>query len=266
MNFHHRILRDSEAEGGGGESLDFDSMLRSSMEELLRLTQAHQSVWGFGTEEEWQLDQDQGSLIFKFPGRTAIAPVQIIGTYDLQASMWMWAWANPLIANSVKADSVRLKEYGEQHGIQRLAASEWLGQESDCWYMAALACFLAGANGAYRGPAADTYTFMTFRELAHHPAPEDRAGILAHFKAETAAEFKACAGDITAQKNACCRYFRRGAVLGLSQSDLIDCLGLAVPSILEEAGYSSDEAEHILNLVGEISDVEIQNACASNVA
>ena len=227
-------------------------------------TESHQASWGFGSEEEWQLDQDKGQLIFKFPGRTSIAEVQIIGSYDKQSESWMWAWANPLIADGLKKEAIRLKEYGEQYGIQRLSAPEWLGQESDCWYMAALACHVSNAEGAYRGPAVDSFTFMTFGPLTHSPPPEDQVEIVKNFKEQTAEEFKTCVEDWEAQRRMCCRYFRRGAAIGLSQTELIDALGLDMPSVLDEAGYPPELAERIMDLIGEISDDEIQSSVAAS--
>src|SRR5262245_60379487 len=124
MNSRDRILENSNGNGSPEQALDFESLLQASMEELMAKTQAHQAAWDFGTEEEWHLDQDLGELKFKFPGRMAIAPVQIIGTFDTQAGSWMWAWANPLIADNLKTDSLCVKRFGEQYGIQRLTTSE----------------------------------------------------------------------------------------------------------------------------------------------
>src|SRR5262249_48972021 len=126
-----------EEQSGVSEAPDFESLLRSSMEELMSRTQAHQTSWGFGSEEEWLLDQDQGQLTFKFPGRSTKASIQIIGTYNIESGTWLWAWANPLISDHLKADALALKEYGEQWGFPRLTSPEWTAQDSDCWYMAA---------------------------------------------------------------------------------------------------------------------------------
>ena len=238
---------------------DFEFLLRASMEQLMTKTQAHQAAWDFGSEEEWILDQDAGELSFKFPGRSTLAPVQIIGTYNTQTGVWLWAWANPLIANHMKQDALQLKAYGEQWGIQRLTTAEWTGQESDCWYMAALACQLCNREGAYRGPAPDCHTLMVFGEVQHNPELEDHGQILKNFMDETAVEFKAAIENATAQRQACCRFFRRGQALGLSQAELIDALGLTMPAVLDMAGYMPEEAERVMDLVGEISDDEIQD-------
>jgi hypothetical protein len=248
------------------EPPDFESLLRGSMEELMARTQEHQAGWGFGSEEEWLLDQDQGQLTFKFPGRSSRAPIQIIGTYNTENGTWLWAWANPLIAGHLKADALALKEYGEQLGIPRLTTPEWLAQESDCWYMAALACQLFGRQGAYRGPAEDNQTLMVFGQVTHEPALDDREAILKTFAQQTAAEFRACIENTADQRGACCRYFRRGQALGLPQAELIDSLGLAMPSVLDTAGYSPEESERVMDLIGDISDQEIQDSCIASVA
>jgi hypothetical protein len=266
MNFRDNNLSGGEGQDAAGEAMDFDTLLRFSMEELMGKSQVHQTAWGFGTEEDWQLDSDQGELVFRFPGRTAIAQVQVIGTYDTENRAWMWSWANPLIAENLKGQAVWLREYGERYGIERLTTPEWLGEESDCWYMVALAAKLADMQGAYRGPAPETQTFMTFTQLSHSPSPEDREQIVGNFKEESAAEFRACIEDLDAQRRACCRYFRRGDMVGLSQSELLDALGLTMPSILDLAGYPPEDTERVMDMVGEISDEEIQSTAAFSPA
>jgi hypothetical protein len=37
--------------------------------------------------------------------------------------------------------------------------------EAECWTIAAMACKLGGAQGAYRGPAGPTLVFMTFDQV-----------------------------------------------------------------------------------------------------
>src|SRR5215469_8937668 len=77
--------------------LDFDLLQRISMEQLLLNTRVHQDAWMFGKEEQWNLDLGRAELILSFPGRMVVAPAQIIGTFDVQTSVWTWAWANSSI-------------------------------------------------------------------------------------------------------------------------------------------------------------------------
>ena len=261
MNFFNRFLRYNEPvfEAGGGV-LDFDALLRYSMEELLLKTQSHQDLWLFGKEEQWNLDPGQAELAFTFPGRLVTASAQIIGAYDLQGSHWTWSWANPTVPKNLSAHALRLKEFGEQNGIQLLTTPDWPAEETDCWYMAALACHLFGFHGAFRGPSENSYAFITFGQVEVNPALEARGELLKSFTQESAGDFRTCAESIEAQRQACCRYFRRGTMVGFSQQELIDSLALATPSVLEAAGYPPDAAERVMEMIGGISDEEIRNS------
>ena len=144
---------------------EFEALLRAGMDELNLKTQAHQSGWRLGQEESWQFDQESGELVFTFPDVVVSAPAQIIGSYDKPEGAWMWAWANVSIADALKADSQQVRDFGEQHGIERLTRPKWPGTRTDCWFMTALAFYLCGCEGAYRGPAGGTFVYLTFRSL-----------------------------------------------------------------------------------------------------
>jgi hypothetical protein len=149
----------------GGDPPEFAAFVEASMEGLQAQTSAHQATWHLGEEEHWNIDQAVGDLVFTFPETIATAPAQIIGTFDGKTGTWMWAWANASVADAQKKDSLRIRAYGEEHGIARLTAPKWPAEEIDAWRMTALACRLCEANGAYRGPAGTTFVFMTFGEI-----------------------------------------------------------------------------------------------------
>jgi hypothetical protein len=140
----------------------FEALLTNSMDELKLKTEA-QTGWGLGTFESWSLDQDEGDLVFSnSDGTTATCQAQIIGSYDTESKTWLWAWGNPSIVDKLKADSLKVKAYGETNHIEKLTTAEWSGDQADAWAMTALAVKLCGSQGAYRGPAGSAYVFMTF--------------------------------------------------------------------------------------------------------
>ena len=150
----------------GGETSEFKRLLDKSMEELRLKTTGHQTGWGFGKATRWSLDQSRGDLIFTFnDGVVATCPAQIVGSFDCVDSSWLWAWANPSIADALKHDSQRVRDYGQQQKIARLTSAEWPGTEADAWSMAALACKLCEAQGVYRGPAGTALVFITFGKV-----------------------------------------------------------------------------------------------------
>ncbi|WP_149495909.1 DUF6882 domain-containing protein [Roseiconus lacunae] len=147
------------------ESDDFQSLLDASMLELQLKTEAHKA-WGLGTFDRWNIDQEDGNLVFSnADGTTAVAPAQIIGSFSANDHSWLWAWDNPSIVDPLKTHSRKVKDYGEEHGIDKLTTRKWTGTEDDAWAMAALAVKLCGAEGAYRGPAGQSFVFMTFGEV-----------------------------------------------------------------------------------------------------
>ena len=148
-----------------GETPEFKALLEGSMEGLRLQTEAHQGTWRLGKSERWDFSQHTAELVFTFPDMIVRAPAQIIGSFDSREGSWMWAWGNTSIADSLARDSVRVREYGKQHGIRRLTTAGWSGEEMDGWNMAALANRLCESNGVYRGPTGTTFVFFTFGKV-----------------------------------------------------------------------------------------------------
>lgn len=149
--------------------MEFKALLEKSMADLRAKTMGH-TAWGFGKADQWSLDMSQGDLVFTFAnGVVATCPAQIIGSLDTSDGSWLWGWANPSIPDELKRDSLRIREYGEKHQIDRLTEAEWQGSEEDAWQMAALACTLCEAQGVYRGPAGTALVFISFGSVRLGP-------------------------------------------------------------------------------------------------
>ncbi|MBV9928900.1 MAG: hypothetical protein JOZ96_28065 [Acidobacteria bacterium] len=148
---------------GEGKPPDFNTLQKLSLEELRLKTQANVESWGLDRISRWDLDQDTGELAFSFAdGTKAVAPAQIIGTYNSEDHTWLWAWDNPSVEDSLKKDALKVRKYGEEHHVGRLTKSKWVGTEEEAWAMTALAVKLCGEQGAYRGPAGGTKVFIAF--------------------------------------------------------------------------------------------------------
>jgi hypothetical protein len=61
-----------------------------------------------------------------------------------------------------------------------------------------------------------------------------------------AMELRTCPGDLLVQLKVCCRYFESGEREGISHDALIDYLGVSAHSVLDRAGYSSEEAQCVM--------------------
>ena len=142
---------------------DFASLQQMSIEELKLKTEGHVKTWGLDRIERWDLSQDSGQLVFSLPhDMRAVAPAQIIGTYNTEDNTWLWAWANPSIEEKLKVDSLKVRKFGEEHHVDKLTQRKWTGTENDAWAMVALAVKLCEEQGAYRGPAGATQVFIAF--------------------------------------------------------------------------------------------------------
>ena len=145
---------------------DFPTLQKMSVEELRLKTQAHVKAWGLNRISRWDLDQDTGKLTFSFAdGMRAVAPAQIIGTYNSEDHTWLWAWDNSSVDEQLKKDALKVRKYGEEHHVERLTKAKWVGTEEDAWAMTALAVKLCGEQGAYRAPAGATRVFIAFGEV-----------------------------------------------------------------------------------------------------
>jgi len=143
----------------------FKFLLEQSMNELQAKTAAHDAGWRLA-DSDWSVDQDKGEIVFTPPnGMVAIAPVQIIGTYNSVDGTWLWGWDNPSVDPALQSDALVVRDYGEKHEIEQLTTLKFACTQDDAWLLTALACKLCGAQGAYRGPADTTYIFMTFGDV-----------------------------------------------------------------------------------------------------
>ncbi|MFN6530065.1 DUF6882 domain-containing protein [Nostoc sp. ChiSLP03a] len=137
-------------------------LVEQSMEELRLKTEAHNSAWRLG-DSSWDIDQGTGTVVFTRPdGIAARCSVQIIGTYNITDSSWLWGWNHPSVVSELQSHARLLRNYGEEHGIESLTTQKLSCTENQAWEFTALACKLCEAEGAYRCPTGSTLVFITF--------------------------------------------------------------------------------------------------------
>jgi hypothetical protein len=115
------------------------------------------------SQAAWDVDQDRGVIRFQSPdGIIAVAPVQILGTYNAADGTWLWAWSNPSIAPALAQQAAGMRVLGQQNSLAELTTATLTCDEAHCWDFIAAATAMNNAQGAYRGMAGDTAVFMTF--------------------------------------------------------------------------------------------------------
>jgi hypothetical protein len=63
-------------------------------------------------------------------------------------------------------------------------------------------------------------------------------------------------GDASAIRRALCRFFKRGYASGLTTGELVDFFGVS-GTVVEDAGYSEATTLEIMEVIGTLSDEEI---------
>jgi hypothetical protein len=145
-----------------GKKSEYDKLAAQSLQDLKAKTAGHQAGWGMGTAERWDLDQEEGRLIFTFPDKRVVCPAQIVGSWNAPQKSWLWAWQNPSILPHLAKASEKVRDYGTQHGMEKLTIPKWEAAEEAAWEVAAITCYLNEAQGIYRGPAGNMYVFIVF--------------------------------------------------------------------------------------------------------
>lgn len=142
-----------------------DLTLARAMEDLKAKTAVHNSTWRL-PESRWAADLEQGTITFTNKlGWTITAPVQVIGTFNSKDSTWLWGWDHPSVSEPLAAHARLARAFGERYRLDRYTTRKIESSEPEAWQFTALACYLAGAQGGYRGPAGTTFVFMTFGEV-----------------------------------------------------------------------------------------------------
>ena len=144
-----------------------DLSFARAVEGLSVQTAFHDKTWRIG-DSTWDVDLDAGVITFtNGEGWVITAPVQVVGTYNTKDGTFLWGWDHPSIPGPARAAAQQVKAFGEKYGLDVLTTRMVEISEDQAWELTALADYLSGAQGAYRGPTngGTTLVYMTFGEL-----------------------------------------------------------------------------------------------------
>lgn len=119
--------------------------------------------------ESWKrfsLDPRTGTLTFSTGGKPrVVAQVLLVGSVADKPGTWLWSWADSSVPESMSEPILRVRQFGEDHGFDKLADPTWPGRKTDGWEMAAAAAFILSAKGAYRAPYEGGFVFLIFTDI-----------------------------------------------------------------------------------------------------
>jgi len=141
--------------------------VRAEAETALK-SQVFQSILG-DEPHRWDVDLDAGVIAFTSATKVVSAPVQVIGTYNTLDQTFLWGWDHPSVSEPLGADARLAREFGRRQDLSLFTTRKVECTEDQAWIFTAVALYLSGAQGAYRGPAGTTMVFMTFGEMTIAP-------------------------------------------------------------------------------------------------
>ena len=126
-------------------------------------------------DRDWSLDQDDGFLRL---GPDLVLPAQIIGSTSTKDRTWLWAWANPSIADPLCVRAREAARIGREGGVALLVEPELsMDRIADCHLVALAVSGLLDADAYYRGPhpGARSSFWLPSRECGNRPGT--RSGV-----------------------------------------------------------------------------------------
>jgi hypothetical protein len=118
--------------------------------------------------ERYSVDPETGTLTFSTGGKPGVvAHILVVGSIADKPGTWLWSWANSSMPKSLSEPITRVRQFGKDHGFDKLADPVWPGDKIDGWEMAAAAAFILSAKGAYRAPYedGDGAVFLIFTDI-----------------------------------------------------------------------------------------------------
>jgi len=98
----------------------------------------------------FQLDDDSATIYFEnSTGIVASAHFDVVGSWSGKSNTWLWSWANGTVPDHLTRELWVVRDYGDRHGVERLAEPSWTACEADGWQMAAIAAHLLRGMGVY---------------------------------------------------------------------------------------------------------------------
>ena len=158
--------------------LAYEARIEQAADAMREKQKALVDRFQLGTHGRFDWSQEQGVIVFSNNGVPKVAAdIQFAGSYSSTSKTWLWAWANDTILPKMSSDSKRVLQYGREHHFKRLTEAKWPAGEVDCWEVTTLQAHLTNAEGMYRTPDNNGYTYLTLRN-AHWVRPDEHFGFL----------------------------------------------------------------------------------------
>jgi|SRR5579863_4562920 hypothetical protein len=118
----------------------------------------------FGLHERWDWDAERSVLMFSDPVKPKLEiDASIVGTTE--GDSWEWAWANSNLDPHTTVDIMKVREFGEANGFDKLTTAFLDADEYTGWEMTSVAVHVLDAPGSYRFPTEKGYCYLVYRRI-----------------------------------------------------------------------------------------------------
>ena len=160
--------------GEGADHIDepsgdgnYNDLLIRCYGELMAKNSILENEYGFGTYERWDINQEDGLLIFSNQGVPKLTcSVVFLGSFSEVTETWLWGWANATIKDELSEPALKIREYGIQHDIPEFCYPKIAVTEQEAWGIGAIGCRILDGMGIYRGPAGNGFILMLITSIA----------------------------------------------------------------------------------------------------
>jgi hypothetical protein len=152
----------------GGCGKDYRILSKEGSEFLTLRQQALEEKYKIGSYPRWDWYQDTGQIVFSHDGKPGvIADIVFVGSISKESGTWLWAWANKSVDSKFSHSLLKVREFGEAHGIAELTNAKFKADASDGWCLTGISAQILHADGAYRTPIDTGYTYMLLFNVRH---------------------------------------------------------------------------------------------------
>jgi hypothetical protein len=137
---------------------EFDLYLEMTVAELEAKQEQLTNLYGMGTHHRWVFQDKKGLLQF-FDADSHLqlqAEVLVIGSFLPEPSAWKWGWANELVLDKIKSQSLPLQELAQITQAELFMNADAFEIEAGMeWELTAMAVAHMNLLGCYRAQDSD---------------------------------------------------------------------------------------------------------------
>lgn len=136
--------------------MQYTDFARNAYEKLMAAQDALKAVHNIDRYKHWFYNQSTELLrLYNDDVDQVYLKYIPVGTYSPKEKTWMWCWDNKHSGEQSKFNVLKVKEFGEREGFDKLSDGYFSSDEYDGWEFIAISMKFLGGIGGYRAISSD---------------------------------------------------------------------------------------------------------------